>query len=728
MMSQQAHQICVNPMSIVDTAGSNAVKGAPVGSLRARRRSGLLIVAAVLAPVTALGVIFSLTLSDSVQQYRTVEEMRLQNTARALAAAVDARLGTFLEMNQALIRSGTLDDLANRQAFADLATRIGSGLPGWFVLIGPGPEHYVLTTTAPVTPGEMPGPIASDARDILQNVLDGVFDAQRAMVSDLFIGGVARRPVLTVMAPVTDSKGAMAGLSLSFGPELLHDLLSRQSLPASTFAAIGDGRFRIVAHSRQAEEDWVGRRAPDWIADAMAGRQNALLTGPGVDGRINTYAIERPMLAPGWTVAVAQPWSEHQDTAWQSLRRLLAGGAALTAGLMAAVWAGRQEVVRDARREAEALRTGRAEITRLHGGLPAIIYLRAVEPSGASRLLYRAGDLDAVLGWPANTFDAVDTFDEWMEPAWPGVAAFMQRALTEGNVTADYRFRQPNGSWRWLRSHCRCLSRHPDGGGEVVGYILDVTAARDAEARALASARLASLGEMAAGLAHEMKQPLQSILLSAEIAQFAAARGNIPQVDQRLDKIVDQTQRTSDMIERLRRFARGAENNTASERVELATAVRGALELTRAALRDADIKVVVTLADDAPSVQGQMVLIEQVLSNLLLNARDALAGRPIDAPRQIRISSASGLDEMVQLTVADTGGGIAPEVMARLFEPFVTTKGADKGTGLGLSICHGLVRGMGGSIEARNDAEGAVFTIALPRALDEPGVASGGAV
>ena len=84
-------------------------------------------------------------------------------------------------------------------------------------------------------------------------------------------------------------------------------------------------------------------------------------------------------------------------------------------------------------------------------------------------------------------------------------------------------------------------------------------------------------------------------------------------------------------------------------------------------------------------------------------------------------------DNTVRLSVADTGGGIAEEVLSRLFEPFVTTKGPDKGTGLGLSICHGLIKDMGGYIEARNDAEGAVFTITLPAAPSqvEPEAAPG---
>jgi C4-dicarboxylate-specific signal transduction histidine kinase len=111
---------------------------------------------------------------------------------------------------------------------------------------------------------------------------------------------------------------------------------------------------------------------------------------------------------------------------------------------------------------------------------------------------------------------------------------------------------------------------------------------------------------------------------------------------------------------------------------------------------------------------AQLVPLEQVLANLLGNARDAFAGRPPEAPRRVRISSCTDpLSGRVRITVEDTAGGILQPVLDRLFEPFVTTKDAEKGTGLGLSICHGLVRGIGGSIEAHNGGAGAVFTITL---------------
>ena len=114
---------------------------------------------------------------------------------------------------------------------------------------------------------------------------------------------------------------------------------------------------------------------------------------------------------------------------------------------------------------------------------------------------------------------------------------------------------------------------------------------------------------------------------------------------------------------------------------------------------------------------AQLVPLEQVLANLIANARDAFAGRPPGGARRLRIG-AEQEGGQVRITVADTAGGIAQPVLDRLFEPFVTTKDAEKGTGLGLSICHGLVLGMGGTIEARNAGEGAVFSITLAAAPD----------
>jgi C4-dicarboxylate-specific signal transduction histidine kinase len=242
-------------------------------------------------------------------------------------------------------------------------------------------------------------------------------------------------------------------------------------------------------------------------------------------------------------------------------------------------------------------------------------------------------------------------------------------------------------------------------------------AERDAQARAAASARLASLGEMAAGLAHELKQPLAIISLAAENAQAAAQTLGADAINRRLATIVRQVQRTSFLIEHLRRYARGPDMTDAPSPIRLEDPVAGALSLVGGTLREAEINIEVVLGDPSPTVLGNEIGLEQILVNLLSNARDAMAALPPSAPRRVLIQAAADPERgMVRLSVEDTGGGMAEPVLGRLFEPFFTTKGLEAGTGLGLSICKGLARAMGGDITARNGEQGAVFKVTLPAA------------
>jgi C4-dicarboxylate-specific signal transduction histidine kinase len=183
------------------------------------------------------------------------------------------------------------------------------------------------------------------------------------------------------------------------------------------------------------------------------------------------------------------------------------------------------------------------------------------------------------------------------------------------------------------------------------------------------------------------------------------------------------------VIEHLRRFARGVEQGAQPVPVPVREAVDGAMALIGGGLRDAGIELVLELGAPPPVVRGHLVALEQVLGNLLMNARDAMAQLPEGRPRRLHVRAEhADAAEMVRLTVADTGGGLPEEVLGRLFEPFVTTKGPERGTGLGLSICHGLVQGMGGSISAANDNQGAVFTLLLPAANAPGGAATGPSV
>ncbi|TDH61673.1 hypothetical protein E2C06_15210 [Dankookia rubra] len=228
------------------------------------------------------------------------------------------------------------------------------------------------------------------------------------------------------------------------------------------------------------------------------------------------------------------------------------------------------------------------------------------------------------------------------------------------------------------------MAHRPDGGAEVVGHILHIHAARGAAARAAASGRLATLGEMAAGRAHELKRPRAVISLAAANAGRALRAGKPAEATGRLGRIAAQAARAGALIGHLRRYLRGAEAGEVPGPVPLRRALDGAPAPVGASLRDAGVTLEVA---PGPLVLARLVPLEQVLVPLIGNAREAFTGRPGGAPRRLRIAAATG---QVRITVADTAGGIPRPVQARLFEPFVTAKDAAKGTGLGLSFCHGL--------------------------------------
>nr|WP_281419571.1 ATP-binding protein [Falsiroseomonas tokyonensis] len=233
---------------------------------------------------------------------------------------------------------------------------------------------------------------------------------------------------------------------------------------------------------------------------------------------------------------------------------------------------------------------------------------------------------------------------------------------------------------------------------------------------------------MAAGLAHELNQPIAIMSLAAENAAEALEEGEegLAEALVRLRRIMAQADRAKAIVTQLRAFSRV--DVSALEPVDLGAAVQGMMVLAGQALRDAGVQVQLRLPDVLPPVVGQIILVEQVLLNLVLNARDALLERPPER-RRLRIEAevGRGESEVVTLRVLDTGPGLAPEVLEKLFEPFYTTKPPGLGTGLGLSISRTIMRGLGGRIIAANAPEdsgmGAEFTLVFRRAA--PATASG---
>jgi len=267
----------------------------------------------------------------------------------------------------------------------------------------------------------------------------------------------------------------------------------------------------------------------------------------------------------------------------------------------------------------------------------------------------------------------------------------------------------------------------PGEGDDMVVFAVDRTQRRMEENKLYQMSKLASLGEVATGLAHEINQPLGVIRLAASNA-LAGMKKGLPadHLAAKLDRIIQQTVRMSRIIDHMRIFGRKSEEELQPSHPT--DAVDGALQVVGAHFRLDEIEVTTQYEPDLPAVLCRQDQLEQVIINLLQNARDAInerraaVGEHFPGRIVVRVAGEArpGVAEQLVIEVSDNGGGIPEEMVDRIFQPFFTTKPPGKGTGLGLSVSFGIVRDHGGSLSVRNGSEGAIFSIRLPSRLGAP--------
>ena len=230
--------------------------------------------------------------------------------------------------------------------------------------------------------------------------------------------------------------------------------------------------------------------------------------------------------------------------------------------------------------------------------------------------------------------------------------------------------------------------------------------------------RVITVGEMASTLAHELNQPLAALVNYAAAARALAAQGKVELLGDSLAALSTQALRAADIVGRIRRWVR--QHPEAREPCDLNAAVDQSLALLlRAEARRHGVAVRLDLARGPLSVSADRVLLEQVVLNLGLNALQAMQSHaPPPLGRELLLHTAADAGH-ASLQVLDRGPGLPPEIAARLFEPFFTTR--SDGLGLGLNICRSIVESMGGELRARNrEGGGAVFEIRLPRLPSPP--------
>ena len=394
--------------------------------------------------------------------------------------------------------------------------------------------------------------------------------------------------------------------------------------------------------------------------------------------------------------------------------------ALLVVGLLASLailaWATRRlgwAALEAEKQRAVAAAAARAELDDLLRCSPAFLFRGRLDPQGVFTRVYVTPNTRSITGWEADELgDRVELWKQAPAEDQRRRAKNYLQAHREGRSVIDYRLRQPGGEYCWLRNEVVVILRHSDGSADVVGAVTNVTHEHELAARSALKHRMATLGETATSIAHELSQPVTVITLAASYAQSLVQEiEDADELAQQIDSILVQGRRASEIIRHLRSY--GHADGGALGPVDLRMALAGAMVLAGKPMAEAHVAVTVELPVDLPLVQGRLVQVEQVLMNLMINARDAMRTVPPGA-RRLRIT-AEVSDNAVNIHMADSGPGMAPAALPRLFEPFFTTKAVGEGTGLGLSLCRSMMEGFGGAISARNGAAGAVFSLRFSR-------------
>ncbi len=327
----------------------------------------------------------------------------------------------------------------------------------------------------------------------------------------------------------------------------------------------------------------------------------------------------------------------------------------------------------------------------------------------AVRLLGASGG-EAVVGRPAREL----LYDE-------GARARCEAAQLHDPV--EVKLRSLDGTVRTVELRRQLASY---GGKEAVLVLFqDVSQRKEAEARRLLTDRMAAVGTLAAGVAHELNNPLSFVLGNVRLLKEKLRGVTFPserdreEVEQSLDDSLHGLERMRRVIRDMRVFSRADEGEGSPEPVDVRAVIESALGLCRS---DLSLRARVDRRyEEVPMVAADEARLGQVFLNLLVNAIQAL---PVhDAARQwVRIEVYRDEEGWVVAAVQDSGAGISPEVVPRIFDPFFSTKPPGEGTGLGLSICRSIVNGLGGSIlvESR-PGEGSRFEVRLPPVDAVPG-------
>ena len=382
----------------------------------------------------------------------------------------------------------------------------------------------------------------------------------------------------------------------------------------------------------------------------------------------------------------------------------------------------------DRKRTEEALRQSEAELARARHELQLII-----DTVPVLVLRHRADGIIDYVNEVGRTYSGLTT-TKWTTRTSiithpddiPRLEAAWDAALVTGEpFESEVRLRRADGEYRWFVTRRVPLRRN----GHVIAWYAatyDIEDRKRAESELIESerrfreaqmelahaSRVVTMGQFTASIAHEVNQPLAALLTNAETALRWLARQppNLEKAESSIERVIDDGKRAADIVSRIRDFSRKAP--VRKDSLEVNAAIPEVLGLTRVAMSDHGVLAKTQLSVGLPFVLGDRVQLQQVILNLIMNAIEAMS-EVSDGSRELRISTREVDSSSVLVAVSDSGPGLPPASVARIFEAFHTTKAS--GLGIGLSICRSIVEAHGGRLWATpNEPRGAVFCIRLP--------------
>ncbi|MBL8020534.1 MAG: PAS domain-containing protein [Leptospirales bacterium] len=339
------------------------------------------------------------------------------------------------------------------------------------------------------------------------------------------------------------------------------------------------------------------------------------------------------------------------------------------------------------------------------------------------QIIYVSENVQDLMGYRSENFQDKGFWSRCIHDEDRGsVFALIPDLIDRGSISFEYRFRHANGTFRWVRDDLKVLRNQDGRPTEIVGSWTDITEKKIMEQQMLQAARLASLGELAAGIVHELNQPLSIIRMASHNALDALQNPtfDVSFLCERTRKILHQVDRALKVVDHVRSY--GRKSDLSLQEISINDPLESAFSLFTEKLKLLSVDVIWDLDINTAPIMGDATALEQVFINLIANSIDALGE---SAPQDRLIFVTTRFDKstgVVSLEIGNNGPPIPPETLPRIFEPFFTTKESGRGTGLGLSITSRIIQHHQGNISVQSNHEQTVFIIQFPRLQVQTGV------